>query len=59
MMMDFQIVPETKLTEKQRKESEEVIRKFVHEHNEKVQAHIKQLKAAGYSDQEIEESFAF
>ncbi len=57
--MDFQVVPITKLTEKQRKESEEIVRKFVQENNQKVEEQIKKLKAAGYSDQEIEESFAF
>jgi hypothetical protein len=57
--MDFQDVPITKLSKKQRIESEAVVRKFVQENDEKVQQHIKKLKAAGYSDREIEESFAF
>jgi hypothetical protein len=59
MYMDFQDVPITNLTEKQRKESEAIVRKFVQENNEKVQQEIKKLRAAGYSDREIEESFAF
>ena len=59
MYMDFQDVPITNLTEKQRKESEAVVRKFVQENNENVLRQIKKLRAAGYSDQEIEESFAF
>lgn len=57
--MDFQDVPITNLTEKQRKESEAIVRKFVQENNEKVKQQINKLRTAGYSDREIEESFAF
>ena len=57
--MDFQDAPEIVISDKQREANEAEVRKFVQKHDRAVKRRIRDLKHAGYSDDEIERIFAF
>ena len=59
MDMDFQDAPTIILTDQQQKENAEMVKKFLRNNEKKVREQIQKLKAAGYSDKEIEEYYAF
>ena len=57
--MDFRDIPDINISEEQRKKNEAEIRKFVKKHDLAVERRIKKLRKAGYSEDEIENIFAF
>ena len=57
--MDFQDAPTIILTAQQQKENDEIVRKFLRNNEKKVKEQIKKLKESGYSEEEIDEYFAF
>ncbi|MFX0103797.1 MAG: hypothetical protein ACFFCS_29815 [Candidatus Hodarchaeota archaeon] len=57
--MDWQELPDLNLTDEQRRRNEEEVTKFVEEHDRNVARRISALRKAGYSDDEIENLFAF
>ena len=57
--MDWQELPDLNLTDEQRRRNQEEVTKFVEEHDRNVARRIRALRKAGYSDDEIENLFAF
>ncbi|MBD3186628.1 hypothetical protein GF325_07370 [Candidatus Bathyarchaeota archaeon] len=57
--MDFRDIPDIKISEEQRRKNEAEVRKFLEKHDRAVERRIKKLRKAGYSDDEIENLFAF
>lgn len=57
--MDFRDIPDIKISEEQRRKNEAEVRKFLEKHDRSVERRIKKLRKAGYSDDEIENIFAF
>ena len=56
--MDYQDAPTIQFGKKWKKNQEELT-KIVKEHDERMQNRIKELKSAGYTDQDIDEVFSF
>ena len=57
--MDWQELPDLNLSDEQRRKNQEEVTKFVEEHDRNVARRIRALRKAGYSDDEIENLFAF
>ncbi|MBD3186626.1 hypothetical protein GF325_07360 [Candidatus Bathyarchaeota archaeon] len=57
--MDYQDAPDLNLTKEQLQKHEAEMKKFLEMHDLSVKQRIQELKDAGYSDDEIENIFAF
>ncbi|MHA1715954.1 MAG: hypothetical protein ACTSXP_09935 [Promethearchaeota archaeon] len=57
--MDFRDIPDIKISDDQRKKNEEELRKLVKKHERALARRIERLRKAGYSDDDIENLFAF
>ncbi|MFX0103796.1 MAG: hypothetical protein ACFFCS_29810 [Candidatus Hodarchaeota archaeon] len=57
--MDYQDAPDLNLTKEQLQKHEAEMKKFLEMHDLSVKQRIQELKDAGYSDNEIENIFAF
>lgn len=57
--MDYQDASDLNLTEEQLREHEAEMKRFLERHDLSVKRRIQELKDAGYSDDEIDDFFAF